>query len=83
MGMIQLSFDRKVSRCIANARSGCIRKKKLQARRPERKKVSAAERQPLFRPSAPDEVWSMDFVFDRTADERVIEWLTMVDYVTH
>ena len=43
---------------------------KLQVRRRKRKKVPAAERQPLFRPSAPNEVWSMDFVFDRTAGGR-------------
>jgi len=28
-------------------------------------------------PSAPNEVWSMDFVFDRSADGRVIKSLTI------
>lgn len=56
---------------------------KLQVRRRRRKKVPVAERQPLFRPSAPNEVWSMDFVFDRTADGRVIKCLTVVDDATH
>ncbi|GAB2569669.1 hypothetical protein GCM10027066_10590 [Dyella jejuensis] len=44
---------------------------RLQVRRRKRKKVPVGERQPLFRPAAPNEVWSMDFVFDRTADVPV------------
>jgi putative transposase len=48
---------------------------KLQVRRRKRKKVPVAGRQPRLRPSAPNEVWSMDFVFDRTADARVIKCL--------
>ncbi|WP_425477442.1 IS3 family transposase [Dyella solisilvae] len=56
---------------------------KLQVRRRKRKKVPAGERQPLFRPTAPNEVWSMDFVFDRTAEGRVIKCLTVVDDATH
>ena len=55
----------------------------LQVRRRKRKKVPIGERQPLLRPSAPNEVWSMDFVFDRTADARVIKCLTIVDDATH
>jgi len=47
-----------------------------------RKKVPVSERQPL-RTSAPNEVWSMDFVFDRTADARVLKCLTIVDDATH
>lgn len=46
---------------------------RLQVRRRKRKKVPVSERQPLLRPSAPNEVWSMDFVFDRTADARVLK----------
>lgn len=30
------------------------------------------DRQPLLRPQAADEVWSMDFVFDRSADGRAM-----------
>ncbi|HDS1517198.1 TPA: IS3 family transposase, partial [Stenotrophomonas maltophilia] len=48
-----------------------------------RKKVPIGERQPLLRPSAANEVWSMDFVFDRTAEGRVIKCLTIVDDATH
>lgn len=51
-------------------------------RRRKRKKVPVGERQPLIRPSAANEVWSMDFVFDRTAEGRVIKCLTIVDDAT-
>jgi transposase InsO family protein len=56
---------------------------KLQVRRRKRKKVLATERQPLLRPAKANEVWSMDFVFDRTAEGRVIKCLTVVDDATH
>jgi len=55
----------------------------LQVRRRKRKKVPVGERQPLLRPSAANQVWSMDFVFDRTAEGRVIKCLTIVDDATH
>ena len=55
----------------------------LQVRRRKRKKIPLAERQPLMRPMAANEVWSMDFVFDRTAEGRVIKCLTIVDDATH
>lgn len=56
---------------------------KLQVRRRKRKKVLLGERQPLLRPEAANQVWSMDFVFDRTAEGRVIKALTIVDDATH
>jgi len=56
---------------------------KLQVRRRKRKKVPIGERQPLLRPSRPNEVWSMDFIFDRTAEGRVIKCLVIVDDATH
>ncbi len=56
---------------------------KLQVRRRKRKKVLPGERQPLVRPTAANQVWSMDFVFDRTADARVLKCLTIVDDATH
>lgn len=55
----------------------------LQVRRRKRKKVPVCDRQPLLRPLQANEVWSMDFVFDRTADSRVIKCLTVVDDATH
>lgn len=56
---------------------------RLQVRRRKRKKVLLGERQPLVRPIAANQVWSMDFVFDRTAEGRVIKCLTIVDDATH
>lgn len=56
---------------------------RLQVRRRKRKKVPAGERQPLLRPTAANQVWSMDFVFDRSAEGRVIKCLTIVDDATH
>ena len=56
---------------------------RLQVRRRRRKKVPPAERQPLIRPGAANEVWSMDFVFDRIASGRVLKCLTIVDDATH
>jgi transposase InsO family protein len=56
---------------------------RLQVRRRKRKKVAFGERQPLLRPTAANQVWSMDFVLDRTADGRVIKCLTIVDDATH
>ncbi len=50
-----------------------------QVRRRKRKKVPVGQRQPLPRPSAANQVWSMDFVFDRTPEGRAIKCLTIVD----
>ena len=55
----------------------------LQVRRRKRKKVLLGERQPLLRPEAANQVWSMDLVFDRTAEGRVLKALTIVDDATH
>jgi len=55
----------------------------LQVRRRRRKKVPVGDRQPLGRPLSANQVWSMDFVFDRTAEGRFIKCLTVVDDATH
>ena len=55
----------------------------LQVKKRKRKKVPIADRRPLGRPQNPNEMWSMDFVFDRTADGRSIKNLTVVDDATH
>lgn len=55
----------------------------LQVRRRKRKKVPVSDRQPLGRPERANQVWSMDFVFDRTAEGRAIKCLTVVDDATH
>ena len=65
---------KRVDRLYAEAR--------LQVRRRRRKKVPLADRQPLARPQAPNEVWSADFVFDRTAEGRVLKCLAIVDDAT-
>ena len=70
----QVNYKR-VERLYAAAR--------LQVKRRKRKKIPLSERKPLGRPGAANQVWSMDFVFDRTADGRVIKNLTIVDNATH
>ena len=55
----------------------------LQLRCRKRKKVPVGARQPLVRPTAANDVWSMDFVFDRSAEGRAIKCLTIVDDATH
>ena len=55
----------------------------LQVRRRRRKKIPVSERQPLIRPARANEVWSMDFVFDRVATGRSIKCLVVVDDATH
>lgn len=71
----QMVNHKRVDRLYAEAR--------LQLRRRRRKKVPVADRQPLGRPLSANQVWSMDFVFDRTAEGRVIKSLTVVDDATH
>ncbi len=55
---------------------------RLQLKRRTRKKVPVADRQPLGRPQRCNDVWSADFVFDRTAEGRVVKCLTIVDDAT-
>src|SRR6187402_1546786 len=70
----RLVNHKRVDRLYAEAR--------LQVKRRRRKKVPLADRQPLVRPQAPNEVWSADFVFDRTGEGRVLKCLTIVDDAT-
>ena len=56
---------------------------KLQIRRRRRKKIPVADRQPLVRPGRANEVWSVDFVFDRIASGRTLKCLVMVDDGSH
>jgi len=58
------------------------RQENLMVQRRKRKKVAPWDRQPLIRPSRANEVWSMDFVFDRLADGRALKCLTVVDDAT-
>jgi putative transposase len=70
----RLVNHKRVDRLYAEAR--------LQVKRRRRKKVPVADRQPLLRPQRGNEVWSADFVFDRTAEGRVLKCLTIVDDAT-
>ena len=54
----------------------------LQVKKRRRKKIPLSDRYPLERPTSANQVWSMDFVFDRTAEGRSIKSLTVVDDAT-
>ena len=83
VGMIHLKL-KQAGLCVNYKRvERLYQEAKLQVRRRKRKKVMPGERQPLLRPTAANQVWSMDFVFDRTAEGRVIKCLTIVDDGTH
>lgn len=66
---------KRVDRLYADAR--------LQVKRRRRKKLPVGDRHPLQRPTRRNQVWSADFVFDRTAEGRVLKCLTIVDDATH
>ena len=51
-------------------------------KRRRRRKYTAVVRVPHPTPTAPNEVWSFDFMFDRTEDNRKIKILTIVDDFT-
>jgi transposase InsO family protein len=59
------------------------RLEQLHIRRRRRKKIPVSGRQPLVRPGRANEVWSMDFMFDREASGRSIKCLVIVDDATH
>lgn len=50
--------------------------------RPCRRRRVAVARREYFRPTAPNQVWSMDFVADQLADGRRFRALTVVDIFT-
>ncbi len=54
----------------------------LSVRKRRRRKLVMADRQALHVPSAPNEVWSIDFVMDALASGRRIKCLTIVDDFT-
>ncbi len=82
-GMIYLKL-RQQGHCVNHKRVDRLYAlERLQIKRRRRKKVPVADRQPLIRPEAANEVWSMDFVFDRVAGGRAIKSLTIVDDATH
>lgn len=83
VGMIHLKLTQSGLRVKHKRVERLYQEAKLQVRRRTRKKVPVGERQPLLRPTAANQVWSMDFVFDRSADGRVVKCLTIVDDATH
>ena len=72
-GMIYLKLRQEGRRVNHKRVDWLYAEARLQVRRRRRKKVPLADRQPLVRPQAPNEVWSVDFVFDRTAEGRVLK----------
>ena len=50
--------------------------------KPRRKRRAALHRRERFRPTAPNQVWSLDFVADQLADGRRFRALTMLDVFT-
>ena len=82
-GMIYLKL-RQAGECVNHKRVDRLySQEKLTLRRRRRKKVPVSQRQALVRPLAANEVWSMDFVFDRVAGGRLLKCLTIVDDATH
>ena len=59
------------------------REAKLAVRRRKKAKFPARQRQPLTAATFPNEVLSMDFVFDQLSNGRRIKCLTIVDDATH
>ncbi len=55
----------------------------LQVKKRKCKKIPVADHHSLERPTTANQVWSMDFVFDRTDEGRSIKNLTVVDDATH
>lgn len=51
-------------------------------KRRRRRKYPAVTRVPASKPTTPNEVWSFDFMFDQTEDNRKIKILTVVDDLT-
>ena len=58
------------------------REASLSVRKRRRRKLVMADRQALHVPSAPNEVWSIDFVMDSLANGRRLKCLTIVDDFT-
>jgi len=54
----------------------------LMVHKRKRKKVTPENRQPLIRPGKANEVWSMEFVFDRLAGGRSLKCMAVVDDAT-
>ena len=82
-GMIYLKLRQAGERVNHKRVERLYAEEKLQIKRRRRKKVPISERQPLLRPQGANEVWSMDFVYDRVAGGRMLKILGIVDDGTH
>jgi transposase InsO family protein len=84
VGMIHLKLNQRGDECVNYKRvERLYRLEGLHIRRRRRKKIPVAERTPLIRPGSANEMWSMDFVFDRVSSGRTIKCLVIVDDATH
>ena len=83
VGMIHLKLQQAGEAVNYKRVERLYRLENLHIRRRRRKKIPVADRQPLVRPGRANEVWSMDFVFDRVASGRTIKCLVIVDDATH
>src|SRR5687767_5423629 len=79
VGMIHLKLEQAGERVNYKRVERLYRLEKLHIRRRRRKKIPLSERQPLIRPGRANEIWSMDFVFDRIASGRTLKCLAIVD----
>jgi transposase InsO family protein len=83
VGMIHLKLRQAGEQVNYKRVERLYRLEQLHIRRRRRKKIPVSERQPLVRPGRANEVWSMDFMFDREASGRSIKCLMVVDDATH
>ena len=83
VGMIHLKLRQTGEQVNYKRVERLYRLEQLHIRRRRRKKIPVSERQPLVRPGRANEVWSMDFMFDREASGRSIKCLVIVDDATH
>jgi putative transposase len=83
VGMIYLKLRQQGEAVNYKRVERVYRVEQLHIRRRRRKKIPMADRQPLIRPGQANEIWSMDFVFDRVATGRTIKCLAIVDDATH
>ncbi len=82
VGMIASSSDKRGAREL-QARGTAISGGVAAGKALEAEEGARGCAQPLLRPTAVNQVWSMDFVSDRTAEGRVLTCLTIVDDATH
>lgn len=61
---------------------GCNVAERLPIRRRGWRKLALADRQPLVKPTVPNDVWSAAFVYERTVEGRGLKYLTIVDDAT-